>query len=123
MSDQGSDWMWGEPDPRFQPKLALPLLPGCELCGAEVKPGEDYCWGCLGESIDMLPYEWDFEIELTPGAINYVSDPANPNYPVYVINSSYLNGITITNSATLSVTSTVTFPSGSFTVLIGGTSV
>lgn len=33
--------------------MALPL---CHNCPAEVKPGEDLCWDCLGETLES---EWE----------------------------------------------------------------
>ena len=39
--------------------MDLPTLPKCQSCSNEVKPGEDLCWGCLGENPDDRPYEWE----------------------------------------------------------------
>ena len=90
-------------------------LPECQLCSAEVKPGEDLCWGCLGENPDDRPYESN-SISFTVsqyGAYSLISD-------VVTGNSWSFSPITTVNGDTITVTSTIGFPSsGPFTLTIG----
>lgn len=62
MSDQGEEWIWypeGRTRAQYSPvtfdqdlecDIVLVDPVPCELCGDECKPGEDWCWTCLGQT-------------------------------------------------------------------------
>lgn len=84
--------------------MGFPTLPICAICPSEVKPGEDLCWGCLGEDPEKRPFEYDSldSFTINPGSINTVLtiNPTSSNYIItgttFLPNSS--SGITISGS-------------------------
>ena len=92
------------------------MLPSCQTCSNEVKPGFDQCWTCLGENPDDRPYEQEF-LTFTVSQYGAYSMITNT---VSAQSYSFGSSIIATTGDTITVTSTIGFPSsGPFTLTIG----
>lgn len=82
-------------------------LPICEECPGEVKPGEDLCWACLGETIPKDEVEFTFGD--AAGVFQSVYIPINAQSYTWTTDhyTAIINNTTITNATVGGVTYTI----------------
>lgn len=85
------------------PHANLETLPSCHLCSQEVKPGEDYCWSCLGES--QVEWEEGYIFDFTATHTMTVTKATFSSQSGYVWKT--FSPITLVNGDTLRLTWTM----------------